>query len=104
VIPDNGERIKITDEVIFSTIAAAEEVHDPLDGLVEKTAENTLPQCNSTRRQFCLPSAWKPVKAAKAVVFQIANAEFITAVFTYLPKVLLRPYARSPATRNLMDG
>jgi len=41
VIPDNGERIKITDEVIFSTIAAAEEVHDPLDGLVEKTAENT---------------------------------------------------------------
>jgi hypothetical protein len=38
VNPDNGEQIKIADQVIFDTIAAAEEVHDPLDGLIEKTA------------------------------------------------------------------
>ena len=35
---DSEEQIKIADHVIFDTIAAAEEVHDPLDGLVEKTA------------------------------------------------------------------
>jgi hypothetical protein len=40
VIPDNRERIKIADHEIFDTIAAAEEVHDPLDGLVEKTVGN----------------------------------------------------------------
>ena len=30
----------------------------------------SLQQSRSTRRQFCQPSPWKPVKAAKAVIFR----------------------------------
>ena len=40
VNPDNDEQIDVAEHRIFDTIAAAEEVHDPLEGLVEKTAEN----------------------------------------------------------------
>jgi hypothetical protein len=36
--PDNDEQIKVAEHRIFDSIAAADEVHDPLDGLVEKTA------------------------------------------------------------------
>ena len=34
------------------------------------TAEISLRQGRSTRRQFCQPSPWKQVKAAKAVIFR----------------------------------
>jgi len=36
--PNNDEQIKVAEHRIFDTIAAADEVHDPLNGLVEKTA------------------------------------------------------------------
>jgi 5S rRNA maturation endonuclease (ribonuclease M5) len=38
VNPGSDESINVADHGMFDTIAAAEEVHDPLEGLVEKTA------------------------------------------------------------------
>jgi hypothetical protein len=100
----NHAPTKVAEGRIFATIAAAQEVHDPLDGLVENTAENT----NSATQQHTatvLPSGHMEAgKGGEGGVFRITNAEFIAAVFTELPKVPLRPYARSPATRTWMDG
>jgi hypothetical protein len=40
VNPGNDEQIKVAEHRILDTIAAAEEVHEPLDGLVEQTADD----------------------------------------------------------------
>ena len=34
------------------------------------TAETIVAVMPQSRRQFCQPSPWKPVKAAKAVIFR----------------------------------
>ena len=63
-----------------------------------------IPLLQSRRRQFCLWSTWKPVKAAKAVCFGLRMLSSSRRFSRTCPKVPLRPYARSPATPIEADG
>ena len=82
----NNGQIKIAEDRIGDTIAAAEEVLDRLDGLVGKTTEKVT----SARQQHTLtvlPSEHMEAgKGGEGGVFRITNAEFIAAVFADLPE------------------
>ena len=101
VNPDSDERIDVAEHRIFDTMAMAEEVHDPLEGLVENTAENT-PAAMPQRALAILPAG--PVEAGKGGeggVFQVTNAEFIAAVFTDLPEGGSAAVCSKPGNPNL---
>jgi hypothetical protein len=48
----------------------AHDTGKPVASGAKMTAETIAQQSRSTRRQFLQPSPWKPVKAAKAVIFR----------------------------------
>ena len=68
------------------TIAAAEEAHDPPEGLVEKTAGNSTSGMQQHTPTVLPSEHMEAGKGGEGGVFQVTNAEFIAAVFTDLPE------------------
>jgi hypothetical protein len=77
---DSDEQVKSAD------IIAVEEVHDPREGLFEKTAGNST-SAMQLHPPTVLPSEHMEAgKGGEGGVFQVTNAEFIAAVFTDVPE------------------
>jgi DNA primase RepB-like protein len=96
---DKDEQIETADHGIFVTIAAAEKVLDPLEGSVEKTAENIT---SAKHTSTVLPYEYiEAGKGGKGGVIQITNAEFIAAVFTDLPEGTFAAVCSKPGNPNL---
>jgi hypothetical protein len=78
---DSDEQVKSAD-----IITAAEEVHDPPEGLVEKTAGNSTSGMQQHMPTVLPSEHMEAGKGGEGGVFQVTNAEFIAAVFTDLPE------------------
>jgi hypothetical protein len=93
VNPDSDEQIDVAD--------MAEEVHDLLEGLVEKTAENIAAAMQQHTTTVLPPGAAEAGKGGEGGDFQITNAEFIAAVFTNLPEGASAAVCSKPGNPNL---
>jgi hypothetical protein len=85
---------------ILEVIGEAEEVQDPLDGSVQRTAES--PTTFPPEQPTVLPlEQVEAGKGGEGGVFRITNAEFIAAVFRDLPEGAFAAVCSKPGNPNL---
>jgi RepB DNA-primase from phage plasmid len=80
-----GEPINVAEHETSDTIAAIEELHNPLKGSAEKTAKNSASAMQQQAPTVLPLECVEAGKGGEGGAFQITNAEFIAAVFTDLP-------------------
>ena len=84
--PRQRRPFSVAEHRIADTIAAAEEVRDPPEGLVEKAAGNSTSAMKGHTPTVLPSEQMEAGKGGEGGVFQITNAEFIAAVFTDVPE------------------